>query len=48
MGLRTTKINSPSGAEIIVPNGNLLSQNITNLTYTDNLKFVEMTNIKCW
>ncbi|MFD2939140.1 mechanosensitive ion channel family protein [Flavobacterium notoginsengisoli] len=42
MGLRSTKINSASGAEIIIPNGNILSQNITNWTYTDNLKLVEM------
>jgi potassium efflux system protein len=41
MGLRTTKINSANGAEIIIPNGNLLSQNITNWTYTDNYKLVE-------
>jgi small-conductance mechanosensitive channel len=43
MGLRTTKINAPNGAEIIIPNGNLLSQNITNWTYTDNLKLVEIS-----
>ena len=43
MGLRTTKINSANGAEIIIPNGNLLSQNITNWTYTDNFKLVEIT-----
>ncbi|SFE02341.1 mechanosensitive ion channel family protein [Flavobacterium phragmitis] len=43
MGLRTTKINAPNGAEIIIPNGNLLSQNITNWTYTDNYKLVEVT-----
>jgi potassium efflux system protein len=42
MGLRTTKINAPNGAEIIIPNGNLLSQNITNWTYTDNYKLVEI------
>ncbi|WP_081909304.1 mechanosensitive ion channel family protein [Flavobacterium sp. ASV13] len=42
MGLRTTKINAPNGAEIIIPNGNLLSQNITNWTYTDNFKLVEV------
>ncbi|WP_230716840.1 mechanosensitive ion channel family protein [Flavobacterium sp. JAS] len=42
MGLRTTKINSANGAEIIIPNGNLLSQNITNWTYTDNFKLVEV------
>lgn len=43
MGLRTTKINAPNGAEIIIPNGNLLSQNITNWKYTDNFKLVEIT-----
>ena len=43
MGLRTTKINAPNGAEIIIPNGNLLSQNITNWTYTDNFKLVEVS-----
>jgi small-conductance mechanosensitive channel len=42
MGLRSTKINSANGAEIIIPNGNILSQNITNWTYTDNLKLVEI------
>ncbi|MCV9927911.1 mechanosensitive ion channel [Flavobacterium sp. LS1R49] len=43
MGLRTTKINAPNGAEIIIPNGNLLSQSITNWTYTDNFKLVEIS-----
>ena len=43
MGLRTTKINAANGAEIIIPNGNLLSQNITNWTYTDNFKLVEIS-----
>lgn len=43
MGLRTTKINAPNGAEIIIPNGTIVSQNITNWTYTDNLKLVEIT-----
>ncbi|WKL48664.1 mechanosensitive ion channel [Flavobacterium pectinovorum] len=43
MGLRTTKINAPNGAEIIIPNGNLLSQNITNWTYTDNYKLVDIS-----
>ncbi|WP_343697099.1 mechanosensitive ion channel domain-containing protein [Flavobacterium sp.] len=43
MGLRTTKINAPNGAEIIIPNGNLLSQNITNWTYTDNFKLVDLS-----
>lgn len=42
MGLRTTKINAPNGAEIIIPNGNLLSQNITNWTYTDNFKLIDL------
>ncbi|WP_345145474.1 mechanosensitive ion channel family protein [Flavobacterium ginsengiterrae] len=43
MGLRTTKINASNGAEIIIPNGNLLSQNITNWTYTDNFKLVDIS-----
>jgi potassium efflux system protein len=43
MGLRTTKINAPNGAEIIIPNGNILSQSITNWTSTDNLKLVEIS-----
>ncbi|KGO94658.1 mechanosensitive ion channel family protein [Flavobacterium subsaxonicum] len=42
MGLRTTKLDSSNGAEVIIPNGNILSQNITNWTYTDNLKQVEI------
>jgi small-conductance mechanosensitive channel len=42
IGLRSTKIDTSNGAEIIIPNGNLLSQNITNWTYTDNLKLVEI------
>ncbi|CAM3174922.1 mechanosensitive ion channel protein MscS [Chryseobacterium flavum] len=47
MDLRTTKINAPNGSEIIIPNGSLLSQNITNWTYTDNLKQVEISfNLK--
>jgi len=43
MDLRTTKINASNGSEIIIPNSNLLSQNITNWTYTDNRKQVEIT-----
>ncbi|CAM3733716.1 mechanosensitive ion channel family protein [Elizabethkingia occulta] len=43
MDLRTTKINAPNGSEIIIPNGSLLSQNITNWTYTDNLKQIEIS-----
>ncbi|PUB26382.1 mechanosensitive ion channel-like protein [Elizabethkingia sp. YR214] len=41
--LRTTKISAPNGSEIIIPNGSLLSQNITNWTYTDNLQQVEIS-----
>ncbi len=42
MGLRTTKLSAPNGAEIIIPNGSILSQNITNWTFTDNFKQVEV------
>lgn len=42
IGLRTTKIDTSNGAEVIVPNGNILSQNIVNWTYTNNSKLVDM------
>lgn len=43
IGLRTTKIDTSNGAEVIVPNGNILSQNIVNWTYTNNSKLVDMS-----
>lgn len=43
IGLRTTKIDTSNGAEVIVPNGNILSQNIVNWTYTNNSKLVDLS-----
>jgi potassium efflux system protein len=42
IGLRTTKIDTSNGAEVIIPNGSILSQNITNWTYTNNFKLVDV------
>jgi small-conductance mechanosensitive channel len=43
IGLRTTKIDTANGAEVIIPNGNILSQNITNWTYSNNYKLTEIS-----
>ena len=40
IGLRTTRLKTPDGAEVIIPNGNILSQNIVNWTRTDNFRQV--------
>jgi len=38
IGLRTTRLKTNDGAEVIIPNGNILSQNIVNWTRTDNYR----------
>ena len=43
IGLRTTKIDTANGAEVIIPNGNILSQNIVNWTYSNNYKLTEIS-----
>lgn len=43
IGLRASTISTSDGAEIIIPNGNILSQNIVNWTYTNDLKRVMIT-----
>jgi len=43
IGLRTTKIDTANGAEVIIPNGNMLSQSIVNWTDTNNHKLVDLT-----
>ena len=40
IGLRASTLNTPDGAEVIIPNGNILSQNIINWTYSSNEKRV--------
>lgn len=43
IGVRSSKINNNSGADIIVPNGDLLSQHLINWTMQDRRKQVEFT-----
>jgi small-conductance mechanosensitive channel len=40
IGLRASTLSTPDGADIIIPNGNILSQNIVNWTFTNDLKRV--------
>ena len=43
IGLRSSKLNTADGAEVIIPNGNILSQNIVNWTFSNNEKRVMLT-----
>ncbi len=40
IGLRASTLNTVDGAEVIIPNGNILSQNIVNWTYSNDEKRV--------
>jgi len=40
IGLRSSTLSTPDGADILIPNGNILSQNIVNWTFTNDLKRV--------
>jgi potassium-dependent mechanosensitive channel len=40
IGLRASTLSTSDGAEVIIPNGNILSQNITNWTYSNDQKRV--------
>jgi small-conductance mechanosensitive channel len=40
IGLRASTISTADGADVIIPNGNILSQNIINWTFTNDLKRV--------
>ena len=40
IGLRASTLSTPDGADIIIPNCNILSQNIVNWTFTNDLKRV--------
>jgi len=40
IGLRASTLSTADGAEVIIPNGNILSQNITNWTYSNDEKRV--------
>jgi len=43
IGLRTSTLNTAEGADIIIPNGTILSQNIVNWTFSNNEKRVVLT-----
>ena len=40
IGLRASTLNTADGAEVIIPNGNILSQNIVNWTFSNDQKRV--------
>ncbi|MFY0626916.1 MAG: mechanosensitive ion channel [Reichenbachiella sp.] len=42
IGIRSSKVLTYEGAEVIVPNGNLISNEVINWTYTDQLKRREL------
>ena len=43
IGLRSSTLSTADGADIIIPNGTILSQNIVNWTYSNNEKRVVLT-----
>jgi small-conductance mechanosensitive channel len=43
IGIRSSTIRTMDGAEVIVPNGNLLSQKLVNWTLSDRLRRIEIT-----
>jgi small-conductance mechanosensitive channel len=42
IGLRASTVNTADGADVIIPNGNILSQNIVNWTFSNNEKRIEI------
>jgi len=42
IGLRASTLNTADGAEVIIPNGNILSQNIVNWTFSNDQKRVSI------
>ncbi|SDQ98640.1 Mechanosensitive ion channel [Chryseobacterium soldanellicola] len=42
MGVRTSTLQTDEGAEIIIPNGTILSEDITNWSYTNNRRRIEL------
>jgi len=43
IGLRASTLSTPDGAEVIIPNGNVLSQNIVNWTFSNDEKRIMLT-----
>jgi len=42
IGLRASTLNTADGAEVIIPNGNILSQNIVNWTFSNDQKRISI------
>jgi potassium-dependent mechanosensitive channel len=42
IGIRASIVRTPDGAEIIVPNGNLISNNVTNWTFSDRRRAIQI------
>ena len=42
IGLRAVTLNTPDGADVIIPNGPILSQNIVNWTYSNDQKRIQI------
>ena len=43
IGLRASTLTTADGADVIIPNGNILSQNIVNWTFSNNEKRIMLT-----
>jgi len=43
IGIRASKIQSVDGSELIIPNGDLISQHVINWTLSDNFRRIELT-----
>ena len=43
IGIRASVVLTPTGSEVIVPNGSLISENVTNWTYSDRLRRLDLT-----
>ncbi len=42
IGIRASIVRTPNGSEVIVPNGSLISETVTNWTFTDRLRRLEL------
>ncbi len=42
IGIRSCTLRTPQGAEVIVPNGNLISDRVTNWTFSDPMRRIEV------
>jgi small-conductance mechanosensitive channel len=42
IGIRASVVRAPNGAEVIVPNGSLISETVTNWTFSDRLRRIDL------